>query len=87
MYVPSGTYPSAKTKNVLWAFILQKPYKVLSVKAWLLQYDERLNNMDYMRISSTESSSVILSQTKKLKKLERDITKVPKETEAIRDGE
>ena len=40
-----------------------------------------------MRISSTEPSSVILRQTKKLKKLKRDITKVPKQTEAKRDGE
>ena len=57
--------PLAKTKNVLWAYILQKPHKVLSVKAWLkLQYDKRLNIMDHMRISSTEPSLVILSQTK-----------------------
>ena len=49
--------PLAKTNNVLWAYILQKPHKVLSVKAWLLQYEKRLNNMDRMRISSTEPSS------------------------------
>ena len=36
--------------------------------------------------SRTEPSSVILSQTV-AKKLKRDITKVPKQTEAKRDGE
>ena len=56
--------PPAKTKNVLWAYILQKPHKVLSVKAWVLQYEKRLNNKDHVRISSTEPSSMILSQTK-----------------------
>ena len=81
------TIPPAKTKHVLWAYILQKPHKVLSVKAWLLQYEKRLNNMDHMRISSTEPSSGILSQTKKLKRLARDVTKVPKQTEAKMDGE
>ena len=74
-------------KNVLWAYILQKPHKVLSVKAWLLQYEKRLNNMDHMRISSTDPSSGILSQTKQLKRLARDITKVPKQTEAKIDSE
>ena len=59
--------PPAKTKNVLWAYILQKPHKILSVKVWLSQYEKRLNNIDHMRISSTEPSSVILSQTKWLK--------------------
>ena len=39
-----------------------------------------------MRISSTEPSSVILSQTKQLKKLKRDITKVPKQTDAKMDA-
>ena len=43
-----------------------------------------INNMDHMRISGTEPSSVILSQTKKFKKLKRDVTKVPKEAEAKR---
>ena len=71
---------------MLWAYILQKPHKVLSVKAWLLQYEKRLNNMDHMRISSTEPSSVILSQIV-AKKFKRDITKVPQQTEAKRDGE
>ena len=51
--------------------MLQKPHKVLSVKVWLLQYEKRLNNMDHMRISSTEPSSVILSQTKVAKKVEK----------------
>ena len=39
-----------------------------------------------MRISGTEPSSVILSQTKKFQKLESDIPKVPKQAEAKRDG-
>ena len=42
--------PRAKTKNVLWAYILQNPYRALSVKVWLLQYEERLNNIHHMRI-------------------------------------
>ena len=43
-----------------------------------------INNMDHMRISGKEPSSVILSQTKQFKKLKRDVTKVPKEAEAKR---
>ena len=39
-----------------------------------------------MRISGTEPSSVILSQTMKFKKLKNDDRKVPKEAEAKRDG-
>ena len=39
-----------------------------------------------MRISGTEPSSVILSQKRKFKKLERDVPKVPKPAEAKRDG-
>ena len=40
-----------------------------------------------MRISGTEPSSVILSQTMKFKKLEEsDAPKVPKQAEAKRDG-
>ena len=42
--------------------------------------------MDNMRISGTEPSSVILSQTKTFKKLKSDAQKVPKEAKAIRDG-
>ena len=38
-----------------------------------------------MRISGTEPSSVILSQTKKFQKLESDVTKVPKQDEAKMD--
>ena len=37
-----------------------------------------------MRIWVTEPSSVILRQTKKFKKLKRDVTNVPKEAEAKR---
>ena len=39
-----------------------------------------------MRISGTEPSSVILSQTMKFKKLKSSDPKVPKEAEAKRDG-
>ena len=42
--------------------------------------------MDHMRISGTEPSSVILSQTKKFKKLKSDAQKVPKEAKVKRDG-
>ena len=35
-----------------------------------------INNMDHMRISGTEPSSVILSQTKLFKKLKSDAQKV-----------
>ena len=42
--------------------------------------------MDHMRISGTEPSSVILSQTMKFKKLKSDDRKVPKQAEAKRDG-
>ena len=38
-----------------------------------------------MRISGTEPSSVILSQTMKFKKLKSDDPKVPKQAEAKRD--
>ena len=42
--------------------------------------------MDYIRISGTEPSSVILRQTKYFKKLKSDAQKVPKELKANRDG-
>ena len=42
--------------------------------------------MDHMRMSGTEPLSVILSQTKKFKKIESYVRKVPKEAEAKRDG-
>ena len=42
--------------------------------------------MDHMRISGTEPSSVILSQTKLLKSWKSDVQKVPKEAKAKRDG-
>ena len=37
------------------------------------------NNMDHVRISATEHSSVILSQTKLFQKLKSDVPKVPKQ--------
>ena len=42
--------------------------------------------MDHMRISGTEPSSVILSQTWRLKKLKSNDQKVPKQAEAKWDG-
>ena len=42
--------------------------------------------MDHMRISGTDPSSVILSQTKKFKKLKGDAHKMPKQAKAKRDG-
>ena len=42
--------------------------------------------MDQMRISGTEPSSVILSQTCSIKKLKSNDRKVPKQAEAKRDG-
>ena len=42
--------------------------------------------MDHMRISGTEPSSVILTQTMKFKKLKSDYLNVPKQAEAKRDG-
>ena len=36
-------------------------------------------NMDHMRISGTEPPSVILSQTKKFKRIKSDAQKVPKQ--------
>ena len=42
--------------------------------------------MDHMRISGTEPSSVILSQTMKFKKLKSDDPKVPNQGEAKRNG-
>ena len=42
--------------------------------------------MDHMRISGTEPSSVILSQTMKFKNLKSDDPKVPKQAKAKRDG-
>ena len=45
-----------------------------------------INNIDHMRISGTEPSSVILSQRKWLKKLTKNAPKVPKQAKAKRDG-
>ena len=39
-----------------------------------------------MRISGTEPSSVILSQSNYFQKLKRDVPNVPKQAEARRDG-
>ena len=42
--------------------------------------------MDYIRISGTEPSSVILSQITLFKKLKNDVQKVPKQAKAKKDG-
>ena len=42
--------------------------------------------MDHKRISGTKPSSVILSQTKYFQKLQSDVTEVPKQGDAKRDG-
>ena len=42
--------------------------------------------MDHMRISGTEPSSLILSQTEEFQRLKIDAPKVPKQAEAKRDG-
>ena len=42
--------------------------------------------MDHMRISGTEPSSVILSQTKLFKRVDKGCPKIPKQAEAKRDG-
>ena len=42
--------------------------------------------MDHMRISGTEPSSAILSQTELFKQLKIDAQKVPKQAKAKRDG-
>ena len=41
-----------------------------------------INNMDHMRISGTEPSIMILSQTKQFKKLKSDAKRVPKQAKA-----
>ena len=41
-----------------------------------------INNMDHMRISGTEPSSVILSQNKYLQKVKRCVPNVPKQAES-----
>ena len=46
---------------------------------------DSINNMDHMRISGNEPSSVILDQTSSLK-VENEGPKVPKQAEAKRDG-
>ena len=41
-----------------------------------------INNMDHMRISGNEPSSVVLSQRSNFKKLKKDVPNVPKQAEA-----
>ena len=45
-----------------------------------------MNNMDHMRISGNELSSVILRQTRKFQKLKMMVRKCQKKAEANRDG-
>ena len=81
LHVPSGTLWSISSDN----------RRVVEIAKIILQCihhfkSDLINSMDHMRISSTGPSSVILSKTKQFKKLKRDITKVPKQTYAKRDG-
>ena len=52
--------------------------KLLNIKRdfYLDVYVGLINNMDHKRISGTEPSSVILSQTKSFKKLKSDAPKI-----------
>ena len=45
-----------------------------------------IKNMNHMRISGNELSSVILGQKKSILKVENNGPKVPKQAEAKRDG-
>ena len=45
-----------------------------------------INNMDHIRNSGTEPSSMILRQTKYFKKLKSDANKVPKQAKTKWDG-
>ena len=70
------------------------PELVLSLDFWiwtslgtsLCLKSDSINNIDHMRISGTEPSSVILNQKKCFQKLKWDVPNVPKQAEAKRDG-
>ena len=62
-------------------------YPYLSREYTIYHFNSDLiTNMGHMSISGTESSSVILNQTKLFKKLKMDARKVPKQAKAQRDG-
>ena len=60
--------------------------KTTSTKMYTPFQSDLINNMAYMRISGTEPSSVILSQTIYFEKLKSDAQKVMKQAEVKRDG-
>ena len=62
LHVPSGTQWSTSSDN----YQVVKILKETSTKLRCIHYfkSDLINNMDYMRISGTEPSSLILSQTK-----------------------
>ena len=83
LHVPSGTlwFNSSDTHQVVKIWI------GTSTKMYMHHFkSDSINDMDHMRISGTEPSSVILSKTNYFKKLKSDTENVPKQTEAKRDG-
>ena len=61
LQVPSGTHRSTNSDTHQVVVILKETTKMYSPFS-----SDLINNMDHMRISGTEPSSVILSQTDKL---------------------
>ena len=77
-------HPSKDVKQILktlFLFSIQNKKRILR-RCIHHFWSDVINNMDNMRISGTEPSSVILSQTMKVKKLKSDDLKVPKQAEA-----
>ena len=67
-------------------YIVLKYKKRLLLRCFHHFKSDLISYMDNMCISGIEPSSVILSQTKWFQKLTSDAVKVPKQTEAKRDG-
>ena len=68
------------------SFVTAFKYKETSTHMYPSFYFRlNFNNMGHTRISGTEPSSVILSQTKKFKKVEKWCPKVPKQVKAKMD--
>ena len=66
--------------------------KYTSIQRFLLRYIRHFksdlnSNMDHMRNSGNELSSLILSKTKLSKKMKSDAEKLPKQARAKRNGE
>ena len=60
--------------------------KQIKIETSSKMYADLIYNIDHMRISGIEPSSVILSQRKYLKNFNNYAPKVPKEDEVKRDG-